>query len=155
PNGETQEGVAHVRIVVPSGVAPPGPVTVKASANGIEGAVTFNIAAGGATVKISTVLLQISDATCGTDVGGSLTLSAIVFDADNRPINNVNVLFVTPVGEVIPLTAVTALQNGQAGTAQTTLQIPAGAPVLLDDVGNILPYTLHARAGGVEGSVQL
>src|SRR6185369_16890028 len=66
-----------------------------------------------------------------------------------------NVLFVTPVGEVIPLTSVTALQNGQAGTAQTTLQIPAGAPVLVDDVGHVLPYTINARAGGVEGSVQL
>ena len=32
--------------------------------------------------------------------------------------------------------------NGQGGTAQTTLQIPAGAPVLVDDSGNILPYTI-------------
>src|SRR4029450_7493627 len=36
-----------------------------------------------------------------------------------------------------------------------TLQIPAGAPVLSDDSGNVLPYTIRARAGGVEGSVQL
>ena len=155
PDGKAEDGVAQVQIVVPPGVAAPGPVIVTASAGDVEGSVTFNITAGAATVKIETVLAQISDATCGTDVGGGLTLSAIVFDADNKPINDVNVLFVTPVGEVIPLTSVTRLINGQAGTAQTTLQIPAGAPVLSDDSGHILPYTITARAGGIEGTVQV
>ena len=74
-----------------------------------------------------------------------MTLSAIVFDADNKPINNVNVLFITPVGEVIPLTATTKQVGNQQGTAQTTLQVPAGAPVLQDNVGNILWLTDTAR----------
>jgi Bacterial Ig-like domain (group 1) len=154
-DGKLEEGVAHVQIVIPAGMAPPGTVTVTASAGDVTGDVSFSITPGAATVRIATVLAQISDATCGSDVGGGLTLSAIVFDADNRPINDVNVLFVTPIGEVIPLTSVTRLLNGQGGTAQTTLQIPAGAPVIQDDSGNILPYTISARAGGVEGSVQL
>lgn len=155
PDDERQEGVAKVVIDIPPGVAAPGTITVTASAADVEGSVSFTITAGAATVKIETVLAQISDATCGSDVGGGLTVSAIVFDADNRPINDVNVLFVTPVGEVIPLTDISEPINGQGGTAQTTLQIPAGAPVITDDSGNILPYTIRARAGGVEGSVQL
>jgi hypothetical protein len=133
----------------------PATFTVTASAGEVQGSVPFTVTAGAATEKIETVLAQISDATCGSDVGGGLTVSAVVLNADNRPINDVNVLFVTPVGEVIPLTAVSQPVNGQGGVAQTTLQIPAGAPVLSDDTGNILPYTIRARAGGVEGSVQL
>jgi hypothetical protein len=155
PDGDVQDGVAHVQIVIPASVASPGTVTVTARAGQITGSVAFNITPGAATVRVATVLAQISDATCGADVGGGLTISAIVFDADNRPINDVNVLFVTPVGEVIPLTDISEPINGQGGTAQSTLQIPAGAPVLSDDSGNILPYTISARAGGVEGSVQL
>ncbi len=155
PGGTVQDGVAHVQITIPPGVAAPGPITVTATAGEVQGQVVFTITPGAATVKIETVLLQISDATCGTDVGGGLTLRAVVFDADNKPIDEVNVLFVTPVGEVLPLTAVTRLNDGQAGVAQTTLQIPAGAPVLVDDSGNILPHIIRARAGGVEGTVQL
>ncbi len=155
PGREPEDGVARVQIQIPPGVAAPGTITVTASAGDVKGSVPFTVTAGAATVKIETVLAQISDATCGSEVGGGLTLSAIVLDADNKPINDVNVLFVTPVGEVIPLTAVSQQVNGQGGVAQTTLQIPAGAPVLSDDMGNVLPYTIKARAGGVEGSVQL
>jgi hypothetical protein len=155
PGGNIQDGVAKVQINIPAGVAPPGAVTVTAKAGQVQGSVAFNVAAGAATVKIQTVLAQISDSTCGSDIGGSLTLSAVVLDADNRPIDDVNVLFITPLGEVLPLTSVTKSVNGQDGTAQTTLQIPPGAPVLTDDSGNILPYTIQATAGGVVGSVQL
>lgn len=155
PDGSVQDGVAQVQIVVPAGVAAPGEIEVTATAGDVTGTVTFRVAAGASTQVISTVLMQVSDATCGTDVGGALTLRAIVFDADNKPIDGVNVLFVTPIGEVIPLVATTQNFNGQPGTAITTLQIPPGAPVLRDDTGNILPYTMKARAGGVEGEVQV
>lgn len=155
PDGSVEDGVAQVQIVVPPGVARPGTVAVTAKAGNVQGSVSFQITAGAATQRIETILAQISDATCGSDIGGGLTVRAIVFDADNKPINNVNVLFVTPIGEVIPLTAATGMINGQGGTAQTTLQIPAGAPVLTDDAGNVAPYTIRARAGGVEGTVQL
>src|SRR4029077_11655384 len=130
-------------------------VTVTAKAGQVEGSVTFEITAGAATQRIETILAQISDSTCGADVGGGLTVRPIVYDSDNKPINDVNVLFVTPVGEVLPLTAISGTINGQAGAAQTTLQIPAGSPVLVDDHGNVLPYTIRARAGGLEGTVQL
>ena len=149
------DGSAQVAINVQPGIAAPGPVVVTAKAGDVTGMVTFTVTPGAATVKVETVLLQISDATCGSDVGGGLTLRAIVFDADNKPIDDVNVLFVTPIGEVLPLTAVTRANSGQDGVAQSTLQIPAGAPVLVDDSGKIQPYTITARAGGVEGTVQL
>src|SRR4030095_8929718 len=85
PDGSTQEGVAQVQIVIPPGVAVPGAVTVTASAGTINGQVSFEITAGASTRKIETLLMQISDSQCGSDVGGGLTLRAIVFDADNKP----------------------------------------------------------------------
>jgi hypothetical protein len=155
PDGTPQDGVAQVQIVIPPGVASPGSVTVTANAGSVAGEVAFEITAGAATRKIETILMQISDAQCGTDVGGGLTLRAIVFDADNKPINGVDVLFVTPVGEVLPLTSTAREFNGQQGVATTTLQISAGTPVLRDDNGNVIPYLIRGRAGGVEGEVQL
>ncbi|MBX3025747.1 Ig-like domain-containing protein [bacterium] len=155
PDGAVQEGVAQVQIVVPPGVAAPGEITVNAKAGDKQGSVSFRVNPGAATRTIATVLAQVSDATCGTDLGGSVTLRAIVFDPDNKPIDNVNVLFVSPLGQVIPLVATTGEVNGQRGTATTTLQVPAGSPVLRDDSGNILPYSIKARAGGVEGEVNL
>ena len=150
-----EDGVAEIQILIPPGTAPPGDITVTATAAGVSGQVSFAVVPGAATKPIETLLLEVSDATCGTDVGGSLSLRAIVFDADNGPLNGVNVLFLTPVGQSLPLTAVTQNVGGQDGTARTTLQIPPGAPVLEDGTGNILPYTITARAGGVEGTVQV
>jgi len=155
PDLSEQAGVAEVIIDIPAGAAAAGEIEVVATAADVSGTVTFRVNAGEADQEIATVLAQISDATCGTDVGGGLTVRAIVFDANNRPINKVNVLFTTPIGEVIPLVSETREFNGQPGTAITTLQIPPGAPVLRDDNGQILPYTIKARAGGVEGEVQV
>src|SRR4029450_8856076 len=90
PGREPEDGVAMVELEIPPGVAPPGPITVTASAGEVQGEVTFNITPGAATVEIETVLAQISDATCGADVGGGLTLSAIVFDADNNAMNDLH-----------------------------------------------------------------
>ena len=156
-DGETvmQDGGAEIQITIPPGTAPPGEVTVTATAAGVTGTVTFRVVPGSAEKPIETVLMQVSDATCGSDRGGSLTLTAIVFDADNNPVNGVNVLFLTPIGQVIPLTATTAMIGNQKGEAQTTLNIPAGAPVLVDAAGNIIPYTIRARTGGIEGTVQV
>ncbi|MGH3642011.1 MAG: Ig-like domain-containing protein, partial [Mycobacterium sp.] len=155
PDGTTQEGVAQVEILIPPGMAAPGEVVVTALAGAVSGEVSFEITAGAADRKIETILMQISDSTCGTEVGGGLTLRAIIFDSDNRPINDVDVLFLTPVGEAIPLTATARTVNGQDGIATTTLQIPAGVPVIRDDNGNVVPYNIRSRAGGVEGVVQV
>lgn len=149
------DGVAEVQIVIPPDSASPGEVTVTASAAGVNGQVTFSIVPGNARKPISTVLLQTSDGTCGADVGGSLTLTAFIFDSDNNPLDNVNVLFLTPVGQTIPLTSISQPFAGQDGTARTTLQIPPGSPVLVDGAGNIIPHIVRARAGGVEGTVQI
>lgn len=160
PEGEAQDGVAQVQIVIPPGTASPGDITVTAKAVNdtnatISGSVTFSILPGEANRVISTILGGISDPTCGSDVGGSVTLRAIVFDADNTPIDNVNVLFVAETGEPIPLTATTHEVNGQAGIAETTLQVSPGTQVKRDDGGNVIPYIIKARAGGVEGNIQL
>jgi hypothetical protein len=149
------DGVAEVQIVIPPNTAEPGAVTVSASAGGVSGSVTFSVVPGNARRPVQTVLLQASDATCGAEVGGSISLTSIVFDADNNPLDGVNVLFLTPIGQVIPLTSVTTTFGGQPGTARTTLQIPPGSPVLVDGLGNIVPYTVRVRAGAVEGSVQV
>lgn len=149
------DGVAEVQIVIPPDTASPGDITVTASAAGVQGQVTFSIVPGNARKPVATVLLQTSDGTCGAEIGGSLTLTAIIFDADNNPLDNVNVLFLTPVGQAIPLTSISQPFAGQEGTARTTLQIPPGSPVLVDGAGNIVPHIVRARAGGVEGTVQV
>jgi hypothetical protein len=156
-DGETmmEQGGAEIQITIPPGTAPPGEVVVTASAAGVQGQVSFRVVPGAAEKPIETVLMQVSDATCGADRGGSVTLTATVFDADNNPVNGVNVLFVTPIGSVTPLTVTSAMVGNQSGVAQTTLNIPPGAPVLVDADGNITPYTIRARTAGIEGTVQV
>lgn len=153
-NGQVVEvGVAEVMIDIPASTALPGTITVTATAAGIEGEVTFNVVSGSSRKPVATVLLQSGATTCGTDSGGSVTLSAVIFDADNEPVNDANVLFlVGEVGRAIPLTAVTTTVGNQGGVATTTLNIPAGTPVKIDGLGNIIPYVVTARAGGVEGT---
>jgi hypothetical protein len=148
-----QEGVAEIQIVIPPSTAPPGSISVTATAAGVQGEVSFLVVSGSSRKPVATVLLQTGTTTCGTDSGGSVNLTAVVFDADNEPVNDANVLFLAgDVGRVIPLTAVTTTVGNQAGVATTTLNIPAGTPIKIDGSGNILPYILTARAGGVEGT---
>jgi Bacterial Ig-like domain (group 1) len=150
-----QNGVAQTTITYDPNTATPGEVTVTAFAAGVTGSVRFNIVSGSSSKPVATVLLQTSTNSIGTLSGGQTTLTAVVFDADNNPINDVNVLFLTSVGQVIPLTATTGTNGSQKGQAQATLTIPTGTPVLRDATGLIQPYTILARAGGVTGSVQL
>ncbi len=157
-NGNTLAGVAEVLIEIPPNQASPGDVTVTASSPTAEGSVSFSIVPGNAPRPISTILVEASDSQCGTDSGGSIVLRAVVFDADNRPLDGVNVLFLTDsgVGRFIPLVSETALLGNQNGAAESTLQIPVGAPVRIDpQTGAILPYSYKARAGGIEGTAQI
>lgn len=156
-DGQVLDGVASVIIEIPPGEAPPGAVTVTATSPTASGEVTFTIVPGAAARPPATVLLETSDARCGTDSGGSIVMRAIVFDADNRPLGNVNVLFLTDqgLGRFFPLVQRTGQVGNQGGVAETTLQIPVGAPVRVDSVGNILPYEYRARAGGIEGTAQI
>lgn len=158
PDGTVLEGVATAMITIPGGAAQPGEVTVTASSPTAQGSVTFRVVPGNADREISTILLQASDGTCGTDSGGAITMKAIVFDANNEPVDDVNVLFISDngVGDFLPLTKVTELVANQGGVAQTTLQIEPGTPVLFDPTtGAILPYLFRARAGGIEGTAQI
>lgn len=157
-NGRELDGVAEVLIDIPPGQAPPGDVEVTAASPSASGSVTFNVTPGAAARPPATVLLETSDARCGTDSGGSIVMRSIVFDADNRPLDNVNVLFLTDqgVGRFFPLVETTAQVGNQSGVAETTLQVPVGAPVRFDPVtGVILPYVYRARAGGIEGTAQV
>ncbi|HUI26327.1 MAG TPA: hypothetical protein VL403_09620, partial [Candidatus Kryptonia bacterium] len=135
-----QHGVATTSIHYDPGVANPGPVNVTAVAGSVTGKGTFNITSGTAQKPVATLLLQASTNSIGTDSGGSTGLIANVFDGDNNPINGINVLFLTPVGQVVPLTAKTQASGSQQGVATTTLTIPAGTQILRNDSGTIIAY---------------
>lgn len=156
--GRPLDGVAEAVIEIPPGEAAPGSIRVTATSPTAEGAVDFSIVPGAARRPPATVLLETTDARCGADSGGSIVLRAVVFDADNRPLPDVNVLFLTDqgLGRFFPLVQRTALIGNQDGVAESTLQVPAGAPVRRDpSTGFILPYDFRARAGGIEGTAQI
>jgi len=149
-----QPGVAQTTVTYEPNTATPGQVTVTAVAGSVQGSITFEVVSGNNAKPVATLLLQSSCGSIGTENGGQTTLSAVVFDGDNNPINDVNVLFLSPVGEVIPLTARTGTVGNQQGVARTTLTIPAGTAVLSD--GNtVAPYVITARAGGVTASANI
>lgn len=149
-----EDGVAETQVFVPAGTAS-GQVTVTATAAALQASVSFAITPGRGRQPVSTILVQANPTTCGTDSGGQVELKAIVFDADNNPINDINVLFASPIGQVIPLVVRTTTEGNQGGVAKTTLQVPPGTPVLTDALGNIVGYTISARAGGVTGTTQV
>ncbi len=156
--GVTLSGVAEIIIQIPPLDAPPGNVTVTAKSPTAEGSVDFRISADESPRPVGTVLLETSDAQCGSDSGGAIVMRAIVFDESNRPLDKVNVLFLTDqgLGRFFPLVEETAEIGNQMGVAESTLQIPTGAPVRVDPTtGAILPYVFRARAGGVEGTAQV
>ncbi len=158
PDGRELGGVAEIVIDIPAGEAPPGEVRVTAAVpGGIEGSASFSIVPGNAPRPVGTVLVEASDTRCGSDSGGSIIMRAVVFDADNRPLNGVNVLFLTDqgLGRFLPLVQTTEDVGNQGGVAQTTLQIPIGAPVRVDSMGGIIPYEYRARAAGIEGTAQV
>ena len=124
-----------------------GTLTVTASACGKTGSVGINIVSGVSTKPVTSVVLQADPATIGSQSGGTIGLSAAVFDADNMPINGIDVLFITPVGKVSPLVDRTKVSGAQSGIASATLQIPVGA--IQQD------YAISALAGGVSGSTKI
>ncbi len=156
--GRVLSGVAEILIDVPPGQAQPGTVIVAASSATAQGSAQFSVVPGDAERSVSTVLLETLETRCGSDNGGPINMRAIVFDEDNRPLDGVNVLFLTDLGlgRFFPLFQATDIVNEQGGVAATTLEIPPGAPVRIDPTtGAILPYVFRARAGGVEGIAQV
>lgn len=124
-----------------------GTLSVSASACGVTGIVSINVVSGVSTKPVTTLVLQADPSTVGSLAGGTINLTAAVFDADNKPIDGIDVLFITTVGNVNPLVDRTRLAGSQGGIATSTLQIPAGA---IEQ-----PYTINALAGGISGSVKI
>lgn len=151
---EDQEGVAEVQLAVAAGTEP-GIVTVTASVGELSAAASFEIIASGPARRAGRVDLGTSYPMCGTHSGGAIELRAIVVDSDGLPMNGASVLFLTPIGMVDPLAVMTTRVGNRDGVARTTLLLPCGTPILRDDRGNILPYELAARAGGVIGTAQI
>lgn len=124
-----------------------GTLTISASACGVTGIVNINVVSGVSTKPVTTVVVQADPATVGSQAGGTINLTTAVFDADNKPINGIDVLFITAVGNVNPLVDRTRIAGSQGGIATSTLQVPIGA---IEQ-----PYTISALAGGVSGSVKI
>ncbi|MFI5394749.1 MAG: Ig-like domain-containing protein [Candidatus Binatia bacterium] len=136
-------GMATTTLTIPPG-SNLGPLSVSTSACGKSGTVTVNIVSGVSTKPVTTVVLQADPSTVGNLSGGTINLSAAVFDSDNAPINGLDVLFITPLGRVNPLTDRTGTTGSQSGIASSVLQIPVGAPEG--------PVKINALAGGLIGS---
>ncbi len=93
------------------------------------------------------VVLQADPASVGSQSGGTINLTAAVFDADNKPIDGIDVLFVTSLGRVNPLVDRTSATGSQGGISTSVLQIAIGA---LEN-----EYVINALAGGVTGSTRI
>lgn len=145
-------GIATTTMRIEPG-ATVGNMTISASAGNVTGAITIQIVSGASERAVATVVLETDQPVIGTDSGGTASLKARVFDADNIGIPDVNVLFTTEIGQVSPPVEVSC--GGQArpcpptetGLAQTTLTVPPSA-VIRD-------YGLGALAGGVTGSANI
>jgi len=124
-----------------------GTLNVTASACGKTGSVEINIVSGVSTKPVSSVVLQADPSTVGSLAGGTINLTAAVFDADNKPINGIDVLFITAVGKVNPLVDRTKVSGAQGGVATSVLQIPSNAVEQ--------EYTISALAGGINGTTRI
>ena len=124
-----------------------GTLNVTASACGKTGSVEVNIVSGVSTKPVNSVVLQADPSTVGSLAGGTINLTAAVFDADNKPINGIDVLFITAVGKVNPLVDRTKVSGAQGGVATSVLQIPANAVEQ--------EYTITALAGGINGTTRI
>jgi hypothetical protein len=124
-----------------------GTLAVTATACNVTGSVTINVVSGVSTKPVNQVVLQADPATVGSASGGTINLTAAVFDADNKPIDGIDVLFITTVGKVNPLVDRTKVSGSQGGIATSVLQIPIGAVEQ--------EYSVNALAGGVNGSTKI
>lgn len=126
-----------------------GQLVVSATAGTAEGSVPIEIVSGVSERPVKTVVLETDQPVIGADSGGTASLKARVFDADNLGIPDVNVLFITEIGQVSPSVEISCGGNANpcpptdVGLAQTTLTVPPNA-VIRD-------YNLQAQAGGVIG----
>jgi len=144
--GDQPPGYATTRLTIPPN-SPFGTVRITALACDTTGEVAINIVSGVSTKPVASVVLQADPSTVGSLSGGTINLAAAVFDADNKPLNGIDVLFITPVGRVNPLVDLSKVTGSQSGIATSVLQVPTGA---IEQ-----EYTLSALAGGVTGSTRI
>lgn len=139
PEAQTMNGVARTTFLAGSSS---GTATIHAfsggartgSGNSSSGAATIRIGAAAAAGAIS----MSSSPTSVSQSGGTVTISALVFDEANNPLPGVNVQFVTGTGTLNPTTATTD-SNGTARTQLTTTQTSV----------------VEAIAGAAKGSVRV
>jgi hypothetical protein len=124
-----------------------GTLNVTASACNKTGSVAINIVSGVSTKPVTSVVLQADPSTVGSLTGGTVNLTAAVFDADNKPINGIDVLFVTSIGKVNPLVDRTRVSGAQGGIATSVLQVPSNAVEQ--------QYDISALAGGINGTTRI
>ena len=139
-------GQASTRLTIPAN-STVGTLTVSAFACNRTGSVSISVVSGVSTKPVKSVVLQADPSTVGTISGGTVTLTAAVVDADNVPINGIDVLFITSLGKVNPLIDRTKVAGAQGGIATSVLQVPIGAVEQ--------PYTISALAGGIAGSTTI
>lgn len=135
-------GIATTALTIPPNSAI-GTVVVSASACEVTGSVPVSIVSGASERPVTTVVLEADPATVGNATDSTVNLKASVYDSDNRPINDINVLFVAAKGQVNPLTDITRVAGSEGGIATSVLRVPAGT-----DPGDV---EITALAGGVTG----
>jgi hypothetical protein len=139
PTAETVNGVATTTFLAgqTSGVA-----TIHAYSGGARTG-SGNSSSGGATIRVGTAAASgtISVSATPSSVsqsGGTVTISALVFDEQSNPLPGIPVQFVSSTGSLSPTTAVTDA-NGIARTQLTTTSTA----------------TVDAFAGAAKGNVRV
>lgn len=146
-------GIAQATLSIAPG-AEVGDLTVTATGGmNVTDSTTIQIVSGASERPAATVVLSLDQPVIGTDSGGTASLRARVYDADNVGLPNVNVLFTSEIGQVVPPVEVTCggvanpCPPTDVGLAQTTLTVPPNAV--------IREYNLSASAGGVSGTATI
>ena len=140
-------GIASATMHVDPG-AEVGEIIASAFAGTVSGSIPIKVVSGVSERPVATVVLESDQPVIGTDSGGTASLKARVFDADNIGIPDVNVLFASEIGQVTPPVEISCgilnpCPPTDVGLAQTTLTVPPNAVVR--------EYRLSAQAGGVTG----
>ncbi|MDZ7378795.1 MAG: hypothetical protein ONB06_05540, partial [candidate division KSB1 bacterium] len=139
-------GMAVSVLDIPEGTAI-GTLRVVASACEKSGEVGVTVVSGRSNKPVSVVVLEADPSTVGNAVDTNINLKASVFDSDNQAMNDINVLFVTEVGQVSPLVEVTRPYGSENGVATSLLRVPAGT--FEQD------FFVTALAGGVTGRTRI
>ncbi len=139
-------GVAGTTFIVPAQTSI-GTLTLSASACGVSGHVPIEVVSGSSNRPVSSVIIEADPSTVGNAIDSTVNLKVSVFDSDNRPMNGINVLFITDVGQVTPLIDTSHVFGSESGIATSTLRVPA-ATVPQE-------FAVNALAGGVTGKTKL